>query len=286
MGITLEDLKKREYSKSFDELLAKAKEYATQPGEELEILRDWILHDLSCKKSTREEKTENRPCIVKNKMKVIFTKPCSDMREVLMICNDENEKTSHRSSVRNDQLMKHKQSPNACCSKSEVGNMINSTKTKKKVKKPRALPFDGAPPELPMEFKNKIESLHGSKAELVIHKEIHATDVSDHHDRLNMPRNQVLTMEVLNEQEREEIEVRKHGLEVRVIQPCLDEKTLQLRKWSSPSGSYSYVLNSCWKHVGKRENNICPGNTIQVWSFRVDDPAKVWFALVCPGAER
>ena len=137
-----------------------------------------------------------------------------------------------------------------------------------------------------MEFKNKIESLHGSKAELVIHKEIHATDVSDHHDRLNMPRNQVLTMEVLNEQEREEIEFRKHGLEVRVIQPCLEEKTLQLRKWSSPSGSYSYVLNSGWKHVGKRENNICPGNTIHVWSFRVDDPAKVWFALVCPGAER
>ncbi|XP_040373259.1 putative B3 domain-containing protein At2g27410 [Rosa chinensis] len=341
MGISLEDLKRREYSESFDELLAKAKEFATDREEALEILRNWILYDLSCRKSTREEKkstnidpkekAENRRdrCkIVIKKMKASSTKPCNDIRKDLVPCNDEDEEASHPSSSRNnDQQMKRKHSPYACCSKisedqdkcfnklkeassphsstrkkrksqsiedqhacyytvynyaGKAGNLMNLMETQKKVKKPRALPFDGPPPELPMDLRNKIESLHGSEPKLVIQKEITNTDVNRHHDRLNMPRNQVLTMDVLNEQERKK--VFEHGLEVRVIQPCLEERNLQLRKWNSHNGGYSYVLNSGWKDVvSKCEDRIRPGNTIQVWSFRVDDRGEVCFALVCHG---
>lgn len=61
-----------------------------------------------------KENIENRHCIVKNKMKALSTKPCNDV----MICNDENEEVSdHCSSAWNDQQMKQKQDPNACCSK-------------------------------------------------------------------------------------------------------------------------------------------------------------------------
>lgn len=335
MVISLEDLKKREYSESFDELLAKAKVLARDREEELEILTNWFVYDLSRKKIIRkikrstnvdpEEKTENRPDeygVVLKKMKASYPKPHSVVRKDLMTCNDEEDKeASDPSSAGNDHHMKRKQSTYASCSQStedqdecfnkermtpndkeaaaasssarnhqtkrkrrssedQAGDMMDLT-MKKKLKRQRALQIILGPPlELPMEFRNKIESLHGSEPKLVIQKVIQETDLSDHHDRLNLPKNQVRTKDFLPEQDQRLFDVTR-VLDVRVILPCLEEFNLRFRKWRSSTG-YSYALNSGWKHVvSKRRNNIRSGNIIQVWSFRVDDSGENWFALVC-----
>lgn len=338
MVISLEDLKKREYSESFDELLAKAKVFARDREEELEILTNWVVYDLSCRKILRkikrptnadpEEETENRRDkykIVLKKMKANYTnKPYSVLRNDLMTCNDEeDEEASDPCSAGNDHQMKRKQSTYASCSQStedqdecfnkpeermspndkeaatssssarnyqtkrkrrsteeQAGDMMELT-MKKKAKRQRALQIILGPPlELPMEFRNKIESLHGSEPKLVIQKVIQETDLSNHHDRLNLPKNQVRTNDFLPEQDQHIFNVTR-VLDVRVILPCLEEFNLRFRKWRSSTG-YSYALNSGWKHVvSKRRNNIRSGNIIQVWSFRVDDRGENWFALVC-----
>lgn len=337
MVISLEDLKKREYSESFDELLAKAKVFARDREEELEILTNWVVYDLSCRKIIRkikrpmnvdpEEKTENRRDkygVVLKKMKASYPKPQSVIRKDQMTCNvEEDKEVSDPSSAGNDHHMKRKQSTYASCSQStedqdecfhkheermtpndkeaaassssarnhqtkrkrrstedQAGDMMDLM-MKKKAKRQRALQIILGPPlELPMEFRNKIESLHGSEPKLVIQKVIQETDLSDHHDRLNLPKNQVRTDAFLPEQDQRIFDVTR-VLDVRVILPCLEEFNLRFRKWRSSTG-YSYALNSGWKNVvSERRNNIRSGNIIQVWSFRVDDRGENWFALVC-----
>lgn len=76
----------------------------------------------------------------------------------------------------------------------------------------------------------------------------------------------------LTEDERNTLEKRTETnrvftLEVPIIEPNLRMTVIKLRKWKMKK-VYLYLLSGKWYEIGVR-NELEEGNTMQVWSFRV-----------------
>uniref|UniRef100_A0A2N9HFK4 TF-B3 domain-containing protein n=1 Tax=Fagus sylvatica TaxID=28930 RepID=A0A2N9HFK4_FAGSY len=130
------------------------------------------------------------------------------------------------------------------------------------------------PPDLPTQFRDKINELQGSDLKLVIQKKLSETDMKSHFARLSLPNGQ-LRADFLSQEHQTILQQRQakgngryRGLEVPLIEPQLVESTITVKKWKLGS-STSYTLGSQWQQVAN-DNGLHVGNIIQIWSFKVD----------------
>jgi hypothetical protein len=157
-----------------------------------------------------------------------------------------------------------------------------SRKTKKQRKNPieikQEVP-DRPVPCIPTEFKDKIMGLQGSDINLVIQKELTDADMKASQARLSIPRGQ-MRYDFLSREEQVSLDEkdgkRCKAMEVPLIEPGHQVSTIFLKKWKL-GNSCSYMLSKPWIKVTKR-NQLKPSNTIQLWSFRVDQ--KLHLALI------
>ncbi|XP_015900198.2 uncharacterized protein LOC107433425 [Ziziphus jujuba] len=130
-------------------------------------------------------------------------------------------------------------------------------------------------PNPPRRFMDRIQQLGGSEVKFLIQKTLSVTDVKKDQNRLSMPFSQIHS-DFLTPQERMFLSRKeddgKHyqGMEVMVIEPCLDQSSLCLKKWDYRSSSFSYVLIKNWYNLVVN-NGLQPGMVVQIWSFRVEN---------------
>ncbi|KAF3432811.1 hypothetical protein FNV43_RR23913 [Rhamnella rubrinervis] len=171
-----------------------------------------------------------------------------------------------------------------------VAKIKKKAKTVVKMKKKlmkfelRQVPANDHHPDLPLQFRQRINEWQGTSITLVIEKTLYNTDLSEVHDRLTMPFRKIMS-DFLSDNEKELL--REEGtIKVSVIDPKLKEVTLILRQWdmTKPSGKTSscYVLRTKWKDV-VHNNHLKKHQRLQVWSFRVEE--KIHMALVVLGME-
>ncbi|KAJ9679833.1 hypothetical protein PVL29_021673 [Vitis rotundifolia] len=129
------------------------------------------------------------------------------------------------------------------------------------------------PPELPEDFKVRIREMNGTHPILVLEKQLFKTDIDEHENRLSMPLKQI-RREFLSEDEKMRV---VEGMQVKLIQPSLEETTITFKKWKMKETCHLYVFTRQWKLIV--DNNSLEARTpIQVWSFRVGSELR--FALV------
>ena len=129
------------------------------------------------------------------------------------------------------------------------------------------------PPCLPTQFKDKINGLNGQDLKLVIQKRLSKTDMKPHFARLSIPKGQVRTDFLSQEdhtilEQREANGINYKGIEVPLIEPSLAKSTIVLKKWKLGC-SKSYMLSSGWQKVAV-DNGLEADNIIQLWSFKVN----------------
>ncbi|PSS17747.1 B3 domain-containing protein [Actinidia chinensis var. chinensis] len=169
---------------------------------------------------------------------------------------------------------------------------IDAEKDRPKHKKKKKIMITYVPPNptpnLPANFKERIQGLNGSDLVLVIQKPLFATDVSKNHYRLSMPLNQIKN-QFLSWNEKDAL-MNQNGvgvpeMEVFLIEPsCQKETKMNLKIWAMHKGpkckakvSYMYSLGKHWNEVVSG-NGLEEGMTVQVWAFRVE--GNLGFALV------
>ncbi|KAM1039103.1 hypothetical protein ACFX13_034424 [Malus domestica] len=251
--ITLDYVRKLQVE-SFTKMLAEVKAVAKNRDEELSMLEQKVLLDLfqnKGKKSTESKKRKAASASNNQKIKKHnFGSSSRSMQDEYVYYKDCDEE-DHEKKAR--------------------------TKKQKTAKKAESVKLSSPsiplpPPELPKEFKEKIESMHGFQVQLMIQKQLFKTDLSYGHDRLSMPRNQVVNKHFLGEHEKRLENGRV--LEVKVIDSGLKERKLWLAKWfTHTQSSFSYVLGRGWRTILKDEEvGLNENDVIQVWSFRYIDP--------------
>ncbi|XVF56766.1 hypothetical protein PTKIN_Ptkin06aG0146100 [Pterospermum kingtungense] len=135
------------------------------------------------------------------------------------------------------------------------------------------------PPDMPQEFKNRINSLGGTEIKLVIQKFIQVSDLKRQQNRLSMPLNQVRS-KFLSEAEEQKLE-NKETIDAIFVEPCLKVSEVKFYWWRIGS-SNAYIFNDKWKDVVRNNgDSLKPMAVVQVWSFRVQQPKpKLGFALI------
>ncbi|CAL5391435.1 unnamed protein product [Camellia sinensis] len=142
---------------------------------------------------------------------------------------------------------------------SEDQEKPNPIKKKKKMSSKKGIDnVSYPPPELPLEFKEKINNLNGSKLKLLIQKRVTATDVSHTHNQKKHLDSHTGT----NVAE----------IPVKLIQPnSCQECDVTFKKWDMKKErgktSSMYVFSKEWNEI-KRRNGIEQGMMVQVWLFR------------------
>ncbi|KAK8480719.1 hypothetical protein V6N13_090396 [Hibiscus sabdariffa] len=123
-------------------------------------------------------------------------------------------------------------------------------------------------PDLPHNFERHIlGNMGGSDLVLVIQKALFFSDVNPTASRFSVPFSQVKTHEFLTGTEAQSL-AGKNPMEVRLLEPCMKETTLTFNMWEM-SKTKLYVMTKAWNSVVQR-NNLAEGNTVQLWSFRVN----------------
>ncbi|CAJ1948868.1 unnamed protein product [Sphenostylis stenocarpa] len=101
-----------------------------------------------------------------------------------------------------------------------------------------------------------------------MHKTLFASDVRRNNNRLSMPVNEI-RCDFLNEQEIAQLNERDSGkiigLMVTVLDPCLREYVLPLKKWTMNTITYNLVKE--WYQI-VCDNNFQESQELQIWSFR------------------
>lgn len=118
--------------------------------------------------------------------------------------------------------------------------------------------------EMPREFRKRISEMEGTDVVLVIQKQYPCkTDLSC----FSVPESES-RLDFLNENEKKELQDCDEGIEVLLIEPCLEESKAWLKKQNTESGDlYVFALNG-----------VAIGTTVQLWSFRIKET--LCFALV------
>ncbi|KAL9303181.1 hypothetical protein ACSQ67_020444 [Phaseolus vulgaris] len=143
-----------------------------------------------------------------------------------------------------------------------------------KNKKRRIIPRSTPPPkELPLEFKNQINELNECDLQFLMHKRLFRSDVKTNNNRLSMPIKEIradfLTKEEitkLNERENGSDDGRLIGLKVTMLDPCLKEYTLPMKKWSMTTNTYNLVKE--WNKIVSA-NKFEEDQELQIWSFEL-----------------
>ncbi|XP_007039019.2 PREDICTED: B3 domain-containing protein At5g24050 [Theobroma cacao] len=136
--------------------------------------------------------------------------------------------------------------------------------------------YPNPPPDLPENFKKHIVSnMGGSDWLLVIQKPIFFSDVNPGASRFSIPFSQIRGHEFLYKKEAEDLKDKK-DMQVRLLEPSLEETTLNFWRWNMVKSSM-YVLTTMWNSV-VRNNQLEIDDVVQLWSFRVE--SRLCFALV------
>ncbi|KAK6233720.1 hypothetical protein QUC31_006126 [Theobroma cacao] len=134
------------------------------------------------------------------------------------------------------------------------------------------------PPDMPQVFKDRIENLGGTDIKLVIQKFIKPTDLNPGHNRLSMTLKQVRN-KFLSEAEEEKLK-NNRGMDVILIEPCLEVSKVHLTKWLI-GGSFAYVFKTQWNQIVKNNaDTLKPDAVVQIWSFRVGPESQLGFAII------
>ncbi|KAF1871914.1 hypothetical protein Lal_00012131 [Lupinus albus] len=170
----------------------------------------------------------------------------------------------------------------SCCSETEqmCGEKTMKEKNKKSKKMPLPIVAKTPPSELPGTFMDRITELNGSDIKFLMHKKLCLSDLLKNNNRLSMPKSQI-GFEFLTEDEKEKLNERKEdprarliGTEITLIDPCLREYKITLKKWEMKGVIYNLVTN--W-HKVVEDNNFKMNQELDIWSFRVD--GKLYFVL-------
>ncbi|KAB1226901.1 hypothetical protein CJ030_MR1G005823 [Morella rubra] len=142
--------------------------------------------------------------------------------------------------------------------------------------------FNPNPPsELPEEFKHRIQELAGTEVTMVIQKTLTKTDLKKENSRLSMPFGQI-KVDFLREGEKHNLG-QGRTMEVPFLETSQAVDKMILKQWNMPkdSGNTSsiYALRTYWNDV-VRNNELKPGNVVQIWSFRVGNADQLCLALV------
>lgn len=265
--MSFEDLKKIKSSlDSFDKIVEEVKAVSRNPVEQDQLLTERIVFNLIQSKARKAEASISKQNNY-NQEKAASTSA-----------------GNYHMKIRKQTLGSNKDEDEFKCIEEEVSKLIKKKQNKAKKAVSMRAPLSSipsTPPDMPTEFKNKIQSLHGFRVQLVIQKEIFPTDLSPHHDRLSMPKNQVSNQDFLGEQDKKKLKL-EGSIRVKVIDPNLNEYELRLSEWKfksrSCSGlskrkrSSSYMLNSGWSKISEnKKNKLQKEDIIQVWSFRVNN---------------
>ncbi|KAL6128861.1 hypothetical protein ACLB2K_072214 [Fragaria x ananassa] len=156
---------------------------------------------------------------------------------------------------------------------------LRNKKHKKRRHKRKIVPNSNAPTtsrDLPEDFKKKIESMGGSRVNLVIEKTLYMSDLALNQNRLSMPFKQLRSKFL------EDDEVRRLANHETFTLPLIDtrlqEREICLSEWSMPTSKW-YALKTQWHKRIVVENELREGDLIQVWSFR-DKGNNLHLALV------
>ncbi|KAJ8751304.1 hypothetical protein K2173_016486 [Erythroxylum novogranatense] len=136
------------------------------------------------------------------------------------------------------------------------------------------------PPDMPQEFKNRIQEMGGTEVELIIQKPLFETDLKKGEGRMSVPANQIQCHDFLTDEEKELLNMldereKLKAIETKVIGPNATEETtnMNFKKWnmkkSNGSGSSSYVLTTKWNSISfRQEGQLC-------FALIVLDPTRV-----------
>ncbi|KAJ7963784.1 B3 domain-containing protein family [Quillaja saponaria] len=140
-------------------------------------------------------------------------------------------------------------------------------------------------PDLPLEFRNRIQELDGCEVQFLIQKKLFKSDLTKTNDRFSIPINQI-GREFLTDHEKIELDRRVGargdykgrlpGINVLVLDPYLRKYQLKLKKWDMKKSSV-YNLTHKWYEL-TWEANLNVDDELQLWSFRID--GQLCFALV------
>ncbi|PWA55849.1 hypothetical protein CTI12_AA423310 [Artemisia annua] len=123
------------------------------------------------------------------------------------------------------------------------------------------------------------DDMNGSDIKLVIQKTLFLSDLKPDQNRLNLPRNQLITEDFLTTEERFTLLEKKEKIEVRLIGPTLKmyKEPMGLKMWSMPR-TENFVLKTKWNQfVEENKDYLKLLSMIQLWSFRKDQ--QLCFAL-------
>ncbi|KAI8548164.1 hypothetical protein RHMOL_Rhmol07G0251100 [Rhododendron molle] len=172
--------------------------------------------------------------------------------------------------------------------RSDIGcsNGEKARPMKKKKKKRDCGPLP--PPDLPQNFRDKIQALNGCELKLVIQKLLSISDVDRKKYRMSIPigeiRNEFLRSEEKAMFDSGEEKGKIKGIEVELIEPsCERVTTLSLRKWwmNKGNGKTNPIYNLAninWYKKVVLGNGLGEKTVVQLWAFRVE--GKLQFALV------
>ncbi|WVY95533.1 hypothetical protein V8G54_034621 [Vigna mungo] len=125
--------------------------------------------------------------------------------------------------------------------------------------------------DLSLEFKNRVTELNGYDLKFVMHKILFSSDVKPNNNRLSIPKKKIkcdfLTEDEIMKLEKKENNDKMIGLEVTVLDPCLREYTLPMKKWTMKSDTYNLVKE--WNKI-VAANKFKEDQELQIWSFRVN----------------
>ncbi|KAL3754187.1 hypothetical protein ACJRO7_001436 [Eucalyptus globulus] len=121
----------------------------------------------------------------------------------------------------------------------EPGEGSSNRNQRRKLSKKDLPPLPDPPPDMPREFKDKINGLGGKEVTLVMQKVILTSDLSNL-CRLSLPKSQFKEMGFLREEERRKLDARGE-IPVRVILPDLSEKNLIFTVWEMRKKGKSVV---------------------------------------------
>ncbi|KAF7149593.1 hypothetical protein RHSIM_Rhsim02G0212200 [Rhododendron simsii] len=156
--------------------------------------------------------------------------------------------------------------------KKKVNNLVQAKKKVNTVVLPEIVP------DLPAEFKERIQNLGGTEATLVLQKELTPTDVSSDHGRLSLPQGKLKDKEYFLDEAF--LATRRNGkgvakMAARLIAENGKEHEIDIRQWNMNQGIYNVVKG--WNEVVD-EHKLCAKWVVQLWSFRLE--GNLWFALV------
>ena len=268
----LEDLKKSKMKDSFNKILAEIREITSDEEEQSKlitarILKDFIQHSQDFKKNNGFLGTKKTSCsrikLVPKPMVIKKKRSHSETEEQEQ--EQENQKANTSSALQLP-LKKRLYLRAAIVAKEKTNMRMASDSDTTPVK------------ELSMEMKSLIESMGGADIKLVIQKILSNSDCNKHHDRLTIPKAQVES-EFLNEEEKRKMDnIDGHVIQVSVIEPCFVESNMCFRQLKMKTSS-SYIIRSGWnKAREKSENKLIAGGEVQVWSFRIHGELR--FAIV------